>query len=266
MKTKIKSTQIIFLIIIVLFFPAVIYCQEYSTDTVYVTSPKFDETKYWDSKPISELPAHIPIYKDIMYLYADFENIKDGAIPIYIINNTPTSFEYDSQKMELLQQEFKDSDSIWRRSASFYHVSSCVVLLRSDGIRPFEFLLISDFVLKKGEEYDARYRFFNTDIVTSNIGKAKINLEDAEVARYDDIALRASGADFLNKIIKGEIAPFETHEKNDELIWRALFNITSYYPDEAIPVLSVLAKDYASKFCEYAMRILESLKKRKQEK
>ncbi len=266
MKTKIKSSHFCFGIIIGLFFPVLIYCQEYSTDTVYITSPKFDETKYWDSKPISELPAHIPIYKDIMYLHADYENISNNLIPIYIVNNTAQSFEYDSQKMELLQQEFKDSDSIWRRSESYFHFSSCRPFLYSYGIRPHEFTLIEPLILNDGEEYDARYRFFNTDIVTSNIGKAKINLEDAEVARYDDIALRASGADFLIKIIKGEIAPFETQEKNDELIWKALFNITSYYPDEAIPVLSVLAKDYASKFCEYAMRILESIKKRKQEK
>jgi hypothetical protein len=266
MKTKIKSTRFFFGIIIVLFLPAVIYCQVNSTDTVYETTNKFDASEYWDSKPLSELPSHIPIYKDIMYLYADYENVSDNIIPIYIVNNTANKFEYDFYSEILLQQEFKDSDSIWRRSKSYYQFSSCRPFIGQYEIRPYEFTLDEDFILNEGEEYEVRYRYFTTGIVTSNIGKAKINLEDAEVARFDDIAFRTSGADFLINIIKGELAPFDTQEKNDKLIGKAIIELSFYYPDEAIPILSVLAKDYANKFCAIATANLESIKKRKQQK
>ena len=237
----------------------IIFPQNISFDSLY-------EANYWDSESINKLPKHIPIYNDKIYLYADFENIVDQSISVYIINNTNESFKYDGYLMSLLQQEFKDANNIWCRSQSYYYGWCGTGYLLEDGIRPGEFTLVKKLFPKIGEKRKIRFNFFKTSITASNSGIGFINLEEVEEAKYDDIALEITGAEFLIKIIKGEIAPFKTEAENEHLITRAIPNLSFYYPDEAIPILESIASDPLNKFQRQAIANLESIEKKKQKK
>jgi hypothetical protein len=265
MKTKNSGIQICIISLLFLNYPFKnILAQDLSQDTAYVVTEIWDGSEFWDSEPIFKLPEHIPIYEDLIYLYADFDTIINDTLQIYIINNTSDKFKYNGYLLTLLQQEFKDTNNIWVRTRSHFYGWCGNGYLWEDGIRSREFIVYKDVIPEVGEEQEVRYHFYNTDIITSNIGLVKINKKEVEEAKFDDIALKIRGADFLIKIIKGEIAPFATETENETLIQRAIPNLSFYYPDEAIPILESIATDPSNKFQRQAIANLKSIEKKKQ--
>ena len=244
----------------------IILAQDLSIDTTYVIAEKWDGSELWDSEPLFKLHDHIPIYEDLIYLYADFDNIVLDTLKVYIINNTTEKFNYNVYLWSLLQQEFKDTNNIWMRTRYHFYGWCGTGYLLEDGIRSREFIAFKNVIPELGEEHEVRYHLYNTKIVTSNIGIIKINRKEVEEAKFDDVALKIRGADFLIQIIKGEIAPFETEEENETLIQRAIPNLSSYYPDEAIPILESIANDPSNKFHRQAIANLESIYKKQQKK
>lgn len=267
MKTQNSLIQICLISLLFLNYPFEnILAQELSLDTTYVIAEKWDGSELWDSEPIIKLPEHIPIYEDLIYVYVDYDNIFNDTLKVYIINNTGEKFKYNGYLWSLLQQEFKDTNNIWTRTRSHFYGWCGTGYLWEDGIRSREFIVFSDVIPEVGEEHEVRYHFYNTNIVTSNIGVIRISKKEVEEAKYDDIALKIRGADFLIKIIKGEIVPFATEAENETLIQRAIPNLSSYYPDEAIPILESIANDPSNKFQRQAIANLESIEKKKQKK
>ena len=96
MKTKNNLVRISLITFLFINYPfEFMLAQDLSLDTTYVIADKWDGSTYWDSEPISRLPKHIPIYNDMIYLYADFDNIISDTLKVYIINNTTEKFVYN---------------------------------------------------------------------------------------------------------------------------------------------------------------------------
>ena len=171
-----KTKNIFLLVFLLLTFSSEsIWPQNKSLDSTSNNSKKFDDSSYPNSGPISKLPDNIPIYNNKIYLYADFENIVDQDISVFIINNTQDSFKYNGLLLPLLQQEFKDTNSIWKRS-QFYEYGSCSRGYLFDAVvRPGEFEVVKKTLTKVGEKHEIRFNFFNTPIVASNSGTGYIN-------------------------------------------------------------------------------------------
>lgn len=237
-----------------------------SLDSVYVTSKKFDQSDYWNSKPLINLPKHIPIYDDQIYLYADFDDIIDHTISVYIINNSQEKFSFDGYLLMLLQQEFKDTNNIWTRSQPYSYGWCGTGYMFEDGVRPGEFTKVRKVFTNVGEKREIRFKFFKTSMTVSNSGIGYIVPENVEEAKYDDIALRICNSDFLTRIIKGEIKPFEAETENETVIRKAICNLALYFPEEAIPILESFEKDSSSKYQKQAISNLESIERRKQKK
>lgn len=253
------------LLIIVFNLTTNIFPQDLSIDTtIHITAEEWDESEFWYSEPLSNLPKHIPIYDEVIYLYADFSNIVNNTIQVYLINNSKKKFKYNGYLWSLLQKEFKDTNNTWTRINYHFYGWCGTGYIMEYGIRPGEFIVFENSIPDEGEEHEVRYHFYTTDVVTSNLGIIKINKDEVEEAKYDDIALQINGANFLVQIIKGEIAPFDSAYKNENLIWRAIPVLSFNYPEEAIPILESIANDSLNKFQRQAIANLEGINKRKQ--
>jgi hypothetical protein len=211
---------------------------------------------------INILPTQIPIIENKIYLYADFNNINNESIPIYLVNNTNNEFRYTGSEVPLLQQEFKDSDGIWKRSQSFYYGWCGTPYLFDYKIEPKKFEVFYKPFPSSGNKKEVRYVFYEKEILKSNIVFGNVSSEEIEKAKFDDIALSISGEDFLIKIIKGEIVAFEEERKNDFLIGMAMMQLRNQYPNTATVILSEIANDPANKFYEQAVRDLKVIRER----
>ncbi len=223
---------------------------------------------------IEEVSKYAPIYPDKIYLFADFDNVattngikKSKApkyIPVYIINNTNKEYSFTGLEMETLQQVYRVNDSIWIRTqprtpAWCGNSYDWVV-----EIGPKEFYKVLKYLPDDGEKQIIRYTFFNSEVVSSNAGFGMVDIDEAEKAKYDLLALRICSSDFLIDIINSKIEPFETESENEKFVQRAMDMLTWRFPEKAIPILKRIANNVENPFQEnakYNLKIIDNWKK-----
>lgn len=219
-----------------------------------------------DIRSVSELPGYVPVIRDSIYLYADFNNIRNETIQVYLINNTDVDFNIDGYQIPLIQQEFRDGDSIWRRSQSYNYGWCGTQYSYYLNIKPSEFVIIQRSFPSKGVKKKVRYNFYGRDIRYSNTGQGRISPDEVKEAEYDDIALNTSGSEFLINIIKGKVIPFKDERTNDSLIRKTIVKLRDKFPGQALVVLQEIAGDPANKFYPLAVRNLKILREREHKK
>lgn len=227
-----------------------------------------------EGTPIEEISKYVPIYPDKIYLFADFDyvasiNKNNGTkdpkyIPIYIINNTEEEYSFTGLEMQTLQQVYRVNDSSWIRTqpripAWCGNSYDWVV-----EIGPKEFYKVLKYLPDDGEKQIIRYTFFNSEVVSSNAGFGMVDIDEAEKAKYDLLALRICSSDFLIDIINSKIEPFETESENEKFVKRAMDMLTWRLPEKAIPILEKIANNNESPFQEnakYNLKIIDEWKK-----
>lgn len=214
-----------------------------------------------DIRSITGLPDYVPVISDSIYLYADFKNIRKETIRVYLINNSDEDFNIDGYRIPLIQQEFRDDDSSWSRSQSYNYGWCGTGYFYNMEIKPEEYVIIHKSFPLKGIEKKVRYNFYGKDIGYSNSGWGRISPDEVRKAEYDDIAINTYNADFLIKIIKKEVIPFEEERTNDALIRKTLVLLRQKFPDQALIILQEIADDPSNKFYPLAVRNLEILMK-----
>ncbi|UCH66159.1 MAG: hypothetical protein JSW63_03235 [Ignavibacterium sp.] len=165
----------------------------------------------YEGEPIEKLSKFAPIYKDKIYLFADFDNVatrdervnlnRTKFIPVYLINNRNKKYSFTGYEMENLQQVYRKNDTSWVRTQRGIPMWCGTSYDWIAIIKPKEFYKVLKYFSDEGDDQIVRYTFFNTDVVISNAGFAKVNMEKVEKAKYDRIALQISSPKFLIEII-----------------------------------------------------------------
>lgn len=256
-----------FLFLNVLIFYVIFYSISYAQDSIIYVTPDdtLDLTLILD-EPLIELPSNIPVNENSIYLYADFNNVKDESIPIYLINNSDKDFNYKGDQRPLLQQEYKVTDSIWQRSQAFYFGWCGAGYLYTAKLKSKGFTIFHKPFPSDGVEKIVRYVFYGTEVLPSNNGFGNVDFDEVEKARYDDIALDRNDENFLVNIIKGKIIPFSDEAQNNYLISKAMMALRDNYPDKATIVFEEIARDSTNKFYKQAIRDLKVIRKRNNSK
>ncbi len=219
-----------------------------------------------DTESVSKLPEYIPVIEGSIYLYADFNNIRKETIPVYLINNSDEDFNLTGPQIPLIQQEFRDNDSTWRRSQSYNYGWCGNQYFYNWKIKSKEFVTVHKSFPSKRIKKKVRYNFYGKDILHSNIGLGRINPDEVKRTEFDDVALYRYDSEFLIKIIKRKIIPFKEERKNDSLIRKTLMILRNKFPDQALVILKEIAGDPANKFYSLAVRNLKVLKESKLKK
>ncbi len=162
------------------------------------------------SKPLAELPSHIPPPKEGLALTADFEHpTKAGLIPIFLINRSGHRAVLDSQDGDIfLKLEYHDSDGTWRRAqphlyswcGNSYHPLPPV----PDG----HFLMLEGSLPKEGPMETVRFRLYQSEAslqLASNTVMAHVSAELVRIAANDRMRVTEAGFDELAAIALGKI-------------------------------------------------------------
>lgn len=180
-----------------------------------------------ESIPIEELPLHILQESGKITFFADYNNIKNDIIIIYLINLTGEHFILPSKGFIYVEAEALEN-GVWERVQP-HCFSWC-----GFGIAPYYRVKSNSFARFRkiyptgNETRSIRYRAYhkqdNLEIV-SNVGEGKISLEEMENARYDSMTVAfTNDFNLLKNIIEGNIVP-NFREKHITPIGYALRNL-----------------------------------------
>lgn len=219
---------------------------------------------------IAKLPSHIPLYNDIAYLYADFENVqkhyKDSEksfIPVFLINNSQEIIIINGYEEPELQQEYEFEENKWIRTQPYHYGWCGTQYLFGIRLKPGEYYCFYEYFLEEGDKEKLRYTFLNKNIASSNSGLGRINKDEVEKTKYDDIALNNADFEFLKKLAKGEIEPYDEENENNTIRLYAIEQMSFRFPVQAIPVIIEISNNSDGWFKEAVERNLEEARKRK---
>lgn len=75
------------------------------------------------SRPLVELPGHVPMKEGEVFLWADFQADPQKGVPLYLVNATNEARVFDSQDYDLyFKLEYQDEKGVWQRAQA--HLSS----------------------------------------------------------------------------------------------------------------------------------------------
>jgi len=197
-----------------------------------------ESVQYLSSEPISELPKHIPIIQNKLYLFADYSRVKNKEIDIYIINNSKDVFMYEDNM--LLYQEYETNNDTWKRSTiynDFYNW--CGFGSFPTYIRSGYYYMDSYSFPTSGIEHNVRFNIMNVEIridslaTVSNIGIGYLNKNQLEKIKYDDISLRESSCDFLISILENGLPNSIDSSEYHRIYSQTMGNLKKYYPENA---------------------------------
>ncbi len=231
---------------------------------ILLTSPIFSQTVNdlyysWESRPLKFLPAEIPLKECKSYLWIDSSETEKNIIPVYVINNSNKTLNFNGYQIVEIQQEFKTDDNSWQRTNSFFYGWCATSFQNNITIKPKEFYIYKDLIGNTNKKGIIRYTFVGTDIESSNIIWGSFDSMEVEIAKYDDISFMHCDADYLANVIINLPKPYKystnkfknltPHQDsvvirihNETIISNAINFLNRRFPEKVLEVMTIISK------------------------
>jgi hypothetical protein len=216
-------------------------------------------------KSILHLPAHVVAPKGEVTLFADFENVKDGTIELFLVNRKKNEAKFNAQDGDIyLKQEYQNRRGEWIRLDP--HQSSWCGNSYFGGtiLGPDTFVSYQRSFQRSGTPGRVRYRRYSSvEPVISNSGPGMIPLvPEAEQYLLDSFPLDGASFEALVEIaLRGtkRIPLFrEPRPSRDEYRIIAVEKLLRYrnQPERVEAILGQLAKSGVKKLAPRAWAAL----------
>jgi len=155
--------------------------------------------------PLEKLPAHVEAPAGRLTLFADYKDVRDGHVALYLVNRTGTTQVFESQDGKLyLKLQAKEPDGTWARAQghvfSWCGNSYFIEPALPDG----HFWRLRGLFPAKGEKREVRFRHYGTGLV-SNAGEGRIDPAEIEKCRGDSFAARFGDFATVAAIADGKV-------------------------------------------------------------
>jgi hypothetical protein len=167
--------------------------------------------------PLAALPKGIEAPEAKLSLIADYGDVRDGRVALYLVNRTGRKVEFEAQDGALyIKLEAKEKDGSWAR-AQGHRFSWCGnSYFQRPALADGEFFALRGLFPKEGEEREVRYRLYGNDVV-SNVGKGRVDPAEIRACRGDSFAARFGDFETVAAIVEKKVATI----KRDHLDVRA---------------------------------------------
>ncbi len=152
-------------------------------------------------KPVDELPQVVQAPDGKVTLYADYGDIWQGRVVLYLVNRTEETVNFPAQDSDLyIKQETRDGEGRWCRAQTHVY-SFCNQSYSPVAVGPDEFIMVLGWLPEAGEEKEIRYKVYSEAEVISNIGKGRVDPRAIKAARYDEMSMAKADLGLIKEVL-----------------------------------------------------------------
>ncbi len=191
-----------------------------------------------ESEPVANLPDRVAAPAGQATLFADFTDIWDGQVVLYLVNKTGDSLVVPTEDDDFfVKLEALSSSGDWKRAERHVY-SFCGNVRQGRFVGPGEFVTLLGYQPLEGEPCQVRFKAYDQLGLVSNSGPGRAAARDIRRARYDEMALRSATPELLEEIFFKSTGspPEEIEEARDN----ALDRMRSWPDASYLPVLERL--------------------------
>jgi hypothetical protein len=205
------------------------------------------------SRPVAELPAHIKAPAGKVSLHADYGDIWQKKIVVYLVNRTHKLLRLPAEDDDIyLKLETRNHDGRWVR-AQTHRYSWCGNSYHHFDVPAGQFRALLGFKPASGQERQVRYRVYwrkafgkalglgPDDEIVSNPGNLPVDADIVTLARYDSMALRFADLDTIEAFLFEDVGIPEKDRKLDED--RALDRLAEFKEPRAVKMVERFLAD-----------------------
>ena len=139
------------------------------------------------TRPNVELPDHVDAKEGQLTVFADYANVGEKGVPIYVVNRTDETVSFPCQDNNIyLMLEFRDKDGHWVRAQNQLG-SDCGLSYYSMSLLPGQHFQPFGYAAKGGKKAPVRYRIYSRSPVVSNVGEGRYTEADRIAASLDSL-------------------------------------------------------------------------------
>jgi hypothetical protein len=152
------------------------------------------------------MPSPSMLPEGELSIWADFGDVRDGWVPVYVVNRTKKPVKLPAQDGDIYLKLFaKSADGDWER-AQIHIWSDCGnSYYFTPEIPPGHFVVTRGHYPKEGEERRVRYRLQGKLDAVSNEGPGRVSPKMIEASRMDPMALTDGDFTRLSEVALGEV-------------------------------------------------------------
>jgi len=155
--------------------------------------------------PLKELPARVKAPEGKLTLFADFSDVREEHVALYLVNRTGKKLEFESQDGVLyIKLQAKMKDGAWARAQGHLFSWCGNSYFTRPELPDGRFLRLRGYFPKKGEKRNVRYRLYGTELV-SNAGAGRVDPAEIEKCRGDSFAARFGDFRTVAAIASGKV-------------------------------------------------------------
>ena len=158
------------------------------------------------STPLSKLPAHVKASADKLTLFADYSDVRNEGVALYLVNRTGKKLSFESQDGQLyIKLEAKEKNGTWARAQGHMFSWCGNSYFMHPELPHGHFLRLHGHYPRKGETREVRYRFYGNDLV-SNVGQGRVDPAEIKKCRGDSFAAKFGDFDTVAAIAGKKVA------------------------------------------------------------
>jgi hypothetical protein len=189
------------------------------------------------AEPVEKLPRHVQAIPGQVTLYADFGEVWDGGIVLYLINRTQEPiYSQLPGWMPWTKLEARNAAGSWERAQAHFS-GFCPVGESAAVLEPDRFIQLLGYLPRKGETRDVRYRIFGDMEILSNVGPGLADPVEIREAQFDKISIGNADAEILKRFFLDEA---EKLEYRRFVLYDAFNRLQSLPTEQAMPLIEML--------------------------
>ena len=140
--------------------------------------------------PVSALPWRVTAPRGKLTLFADYEDIWQGQVVLYLVNRTSETVKFPAQDDDFYVKLEALSDSgQWKRVQPHLY-SFCGNSYHEVSLDPGTYISLLGWVSPEGRQRQVRYRIYSEAGIASNVAFASVSDRSIEDARTDAMSRR----------------------------------------------------------------------------
>ena len=203
------------------------------------------------AKPVSQLPKHIKLLRNRVILFADFKQLKNGSLPVYLINNTTQRLVFPTQDSQLYIMPEVFFQKKWQRGAR-HHYSGC----GNSYFHPLSLRAGTFYSRKKKIEFlssqtsakslPIRFRIYSGQSVISNFKNLSIDLKKLnkgiQDAQFDRMAAKYGNLNKIKQILTQKKSTSKRSYRLELIKRFALYRLPLFPKKDAVPVIQAFLR------------------------
>lgn len=187
--------------------------------------------------PINELPEHVSATDGQLSLFADFNDVRNGWVVLYLINRSGDTVRAPTQSNDLYAKlEYLDANQKWQRAQSHVY-DTCGNSYESVRIPDDTFMRLLGWMPKEGQPATVRYKIYSELEVASNSAMGRVIPAEIEKASNDVMSVHMGDADRLRQVL------LEPNSLPIKLHMMALYRLRKLPPEQSVPIFESLLAD-----------------------